>query len=317
MPASEEVLLLTELSFSLDVSHADTGVPGTQSGAKAFIRVGARLLTSVARSPVWWRPGTGGSGSRPMTVTMHTPAHQQTGRRLRLTAAITAVSGLVCLLGGCRTDTSWRVIDSPGTALQGMRFTHAAAGAWVVRYHGIDGPEMDNTQFVAAMRLYMGRSECPSCPADTIWDIAGGMRDFLQVKDRSDIPVRERFRYSGNASETAEFEEYVQAIDGDQPVILTFCYDPAAAEDTVAASLRTKDCFSVVGIGYLLRGSRRFLICHDGFAPQPVPGGTAEDRVAPDRAGVGDQRGPWNRPGTALYKWDGDYRNLIMVFVDA
>ena len=135
------------------------------------------------------------------------------------------------------------------------------------------------------------------------------------ARGRPNTAIKQRCRYSSNASERATFDDYVYTINGNRPVVLTFCYDPASAKNLAAAKRRVSKCFSVLGIGYMNYDEKKFLICHDGITSAEAAGPAAPDRVSAKSLGLNTQGKPWGQSGTALYKWDGAYKNLVMVFV--
>jgi len=64
-------------------------------------------------------------------------------------------------------------------------------------------------------------------------------------------------------------------------------------------------------------GDKKFLICHDGIGSAEAAGPAAADRVSAEALGINTEGKPWGQSGTALYRWDGSYKNLVMVFADA
>ena len=76
-------------------------------------------------------------------------------------------------------------------------------------------------------------------------------------------------------------------------------------------------CFSVLGIGYMTYDGQKFLICHDGISSAEAAGPAAPDGVSAQGLGINTQGKPWGHAGTSLYKWDGAYKNLVMVFAGA
>ena len=233
---------------------------------------------------------------------------------------VSQVAALVTIvaptLPGCQKAAStWHTIASPGQAMMGHPNTHAAAGAWTIKYLGLSDSDWDEEKLYTMMRLHMGRPECPSCPLIVFWDVLGGIWDYLQVNDHAEVEVTEVVTYSKHEDETADFEDYVAAIDRNQPVILSWCYD-APASDPAMATKRAVKSFSTVGIGYVRRGDEQFVICHHGLEASLDQEIDAIDRVGPNVAGLQGQSGPWDQPGTALYRWNGEYGNLVMVFVE-
>ena len=234
--------------------------------------------------------------------------------RVSQVAALITIATLA--LPGCqKPETTWHTIASPGEAMMGHPNTHAAAGAWTIRYLGLSDPDWNDEKLYTMMRLHMGKPECPTCPLIVFWDVLGGIWDYLQVNDHPEVKVTEFVAHSKHEDETVDFEDYVAAIDSDHPVILTWCYDKRAADPAISTK-RAADCFSTVGIGYVRHGDERFVICHHGLTAPLDKDLDAKDRVGPHAAGLEGQSGPWDQPGTALYRWDGEYKNLVAVFVE-
>lgn len=213
---------------------------------------------------------------------------------------------------GRAAEVAWQVVDNCGAYFTIQYNTHATAGGWLTWYHGLARPGESQKTVIHAAWVYMQSCDCGE--TDTHWDVAGGMLRLFGARGYPHTPVKERCRYSQRLGETAGFGDYVARIKQNLPVILTFCYDPAAQSGLQAARPRGKSCISVVGIGYMYYNGRGVLICHDGLSasdPNPAQG----DKISPAAWGLDLADRPWMQPGTALYRWDGDYRNLLMVFV--
>lgn len=212
-------------------------------------------------------------------------------------------------------DISWKAISSPGSAISLLPNSHATAGAWVGRYHGLKKGNESDQILVATMRVYMEYCDCDKPGKPTQWLVAEGLRKIFAARGHGDTAIKERCRHSSNASEKASLSAYKAAIDNNRPVVLTFCYDAAAANNLATAKRRMSKCFSMVGIGYMKYGDKYFLICHDGCSSADSAGPAAADRVSPQALGINTEGKPWGQRGTALYKWNGAYKNLVMVFV--
>jgi len=193
--------------------------------------------------------------------------------------------------------------------------THATAGAWIARYHGLKRADESDRTFITTMKVYMEHCACHLPDKPIYWEIAEGLNKCFRARGRAELVVTERCRYSSAASERAGLAAYRAEIEANRPVVLTFCYDPAAAADLSTAKRRTSNCFSVVGIGYMKYGNTDLLICHDGLQYPPASGSGTLDRVSPQSLGINTQGRPWGQTGTTLYKWEGAYKNLVMVFV--
>jgi len=156
--------------------------------------------------------------------------------------------------------------------------------------------------------------ECnsPGHPVD--WNISLGWKTLCRGRGYSYVPVKERCRYSERDDETADFDSYVERIHQNLPVILTFCYDLEARRGLGQAYRRVASCSSMVGIGHLVCDGQKFLICHDGLASGQASPALA-DRVSPSDLGLSTDGTPWGQSGTSLYRWNGSYTNLVMVFI--
>ncbi len=232
-------------------------------------------------------------------------------RAITAAALSLLISGL---LGGCGGPARWQVVPNPGRAIMGMDNTHAAAAAWLVRYYDPQAAQRSEKQLVAGMRLHVGVPKCPSCPELASWDIERGLKSYFIAHGQPQVQTRELYRYPDRSVPPGAFADYVRSIDAGRPVVLTFCYDPAHRTDAGAARLRARRCFSVVGIGYVRYRGLDYFICHDGLTGHLEDGIDTIDRIQPVDAGLEGIAGPWQQAGTSLYRWDGQYANLIMVF---
>jgi len=149
-----------------------------------------------------------------------------------------------------------------------------------------------------------------------VWDTAAGLAKMFQAGGVTGRTIRERCRVDGSASERASWSDYMATINAGRPVLVTFCYDPAAASGLASAKRRVSNCFTAVGIGYMDYGDEHLLICHDGASSTSDLGPAAADRISPQALGINTSGKPWSQPGTSLYKWSGSHTNLAMVFVE-
>ncbi len=239
-------------------------------------------------------------------------------RRQRSALLMLTVAALSCLaLCGCgKNETTLKVISSLEEPIMGMQKLEPAAAAWVVRHLGLADEGETDTGLYTALRLHIGIPECASCPMIVFWDVAGGLMKYFSLEDRPEVQIRELMLRTAPPELTGDWSDYVDAIDRDQPVIVSWCYDKPAGIDEKLARARAAKCMTGVGIGYILKGDERFVIFQHGLDKPMEYDIDATDRVTPSVAGVSGQDGPWHRPSTALYRWDGDYENLIMVFVE-
>ena len=209
---------------------------------------------------------------------------------------------------------SWKVISNTGEAMSLRRNSHSTATAWLVKYHGLNKPHETDKKLVATCWVYTQRCECGKPDKPTVWDIAEGLKKLCIARGHPNTPIKERCRHSSKSSETASWNDYIAAINDNRPVILTFCYAPTARQGLAQAKRRVEKCFSVAGIGYMKYGNQKLLICHDGITSDesyPASG----DKVSASSLGINTEGKPWGQSGTSLYKWEGSYDNLVMVFV--
>ena len=209
---------------------------------------------------------------------------------------------------------SWKVINDWGQAIALRRNSHSTAPAWLVRYYGLDKRNETEKKLVAICWVYTQRCECGNEDKPTLWEIAKGLKKLFTARHYPSTVIEERCRYSNKSSEKAGWNDYVAAIKSNRPVIVTFCYDPATRPGLAQAKRRVSKSFSAVGIGYMNYGDQKLLICHDGItAQQSYP--ASVDKVSASDLGINTQGKPWGQAGTSLYKWEGSYSNLVMVFV--
>ncbi len=209
-------------------------------------------------------------------------------------------------------EVAWRVLDAPGPAFSPQYNSHATAGGWVTDYHGLRRRAESDKTLMHSAWVYMQACDCGG--ADINWDIAGGMQKLFNARGYPSTPVKERCRYSDQYGETCTFGDYVARIKQNRPVIITYTYHRGDEHGVVFAHGRTKQCLSMVGIGYMYYNGRGVLICRDGLA-LGAPNPAQADRIDPAQWGLATEGRPWNEPGTSLYRWEGDYTNLLMVFL--
>lgn len=182
-------------------------------------------------------------------------------------------------------------------------------------YYGVRKLNESSTTLIATCWMYAQYCECDRPGRPMLWRIGYGLQRLFAARSWPHTVVNERCRYSPDAGDRASFSDYSGAISRSHLVILTFCYQPAAKQGLAVAKRRADKCFSAVGIGYVTAANgKTLLICQDGLAPgQASPANV--DKVSPAKAGLATKGAVWNQPGTGLYKWDGSYSNLVMVFV--
>jgi len=207
----------------------------------------------------------------------------------------------------------WHVVERPGDALTYYRSSHTTAMAGLVKYHAVSAGSEPAHALISICWLYARQCECGRPDKPIVWQVAQGLSSLFAGRGYPNTPVKELARYARSDAEVAEWARYTEAIDGSRPVILTFCYDASAKGDLAQARRRVSDCTSVLGIGYVTHNGKHYLICHDGIPPgQSHP--ASVDRVSPASIGLSAGSGVWSQAGTSIYRWDGAYTNLVMVF---
>ncbi len=230
---------------------------------------------------------------------------------------VTALA-LVVVLSAVRpcgaVSISWKAVDHAGPAIPVFRNSHSTAMASLVKYHGLKKQNESDKPLIATCWMYAQYCECDKEDKPIIWRISQGVKKLFTARGHPNTPIKERCRYSNNSSEKAGWNDYLAAINDNRPVIVTFSYDPDTRQGLAQAKRREKKCFSMVGIGYMKHGDQKLLICHDGITSnQSYP--ASVDRVSAASLGINTQDKPWGQSGTSLYKWEGSYENLVMVFV--
>ena len=230
-------------------------------------------------------------------------------------ATVTVYACVVCYESPRAASlVSWNSIRDHGHATPVFRNSHSTAIARLVQYHGLKKPNESPKTLIATCWIYAQYCACDEPGDPILWRIPEGVSKLFTARGHPKTPIRERCRYSGTAGDRADWADYMAAIDRDEPVILTLCYDPAARQGLPQAKRRVSKCFSVVGIGYMTQNGQKLLICHDGLTEGQKCEASA-DRAEPSKLGIESKGKPWGEPGTALYKWDGSYTNVVMVFV--
>jgi len=197
-------------------------------------------------------------------------------------------------------------------AIPVYRNSHATAVAWLLDHYGLRKQGEDPRILIATAATFMEFCHCDLPGKPIAWRVREGLQELLMSHNRV-ATIVEKARYSVLPADRADVDEYVRSIRQNRPVIVTFCYDPDARESVIKAQRRVSDCSSMVGVGYLRQGGASYLVCHDGFASdQKEP--AMEDRVKLDELGLA-QHPLCSQPGTALYRWDGTYTNLVLTFV--
>ena len=219
----------------------------------------------------------------------------------------------ILIAGIANAAPTRKTVANPGTAIELFRNSHSTAIAGLIKYHGLRKPNEADKTLIATCWMYAQYCECDKPGNLTLWRVAEGLKKMFAGRGYPNTPVKELARYARSDAEVAGWARYTEAIDGSRPVILTFCYDASAKGDLAQARRRVSDCTSVLGIGYVTHNGKHYLICHDGIPPgQSHP--ASVDRVSPASIGLSAGSGVWSQAGTSIYRWDGAYTNLVMVF---
>ncbi|MBD3291666.1 MAG: hypothetical protein GF393_01975 [Armatimonadia bacterium] len=232
---------------------------------------------------------------------------------MRTALACIAIMAMA-ILPAFALQISWDAIANYGTAMDINHNSHCTAVAWVAERHGLQKPRESDDQFISVAWVYTKKCECHKPDNPTIWRVGFGLGKMFDGRGKPRPEIDERCRYSSVASERADWDDYVAAIEADRPVIVTFCYDPATRGSLASARRRASDCFSVVGVGYMVYEGQRLLICHDGTDDPAELGKAVQDRVSPQAMGINTAGKPWGQSGTSLLKWDGEASNIVLVF---
>ena len=203
-------------------------------------------------------------------------------------------------------------IDNPGTAIELFRNSHSTAIAGLIKYHGLRKANESDKTLIGTCWMYAQYCECDRPDKPMLWRVAEGLTKMFAGRGYPNTPIKELARYARSDAEIAGWEKYTEAIGGNRPVLLTFCYDEAAKGDLEQARRRVSNCTSVLGIGYVTHNGQHYLICHDGI-PAGQSHAASVDRVSPASIGLSGS-GVWSQAGTSVYKWEGAYTNLVMVF---
>lgn len=221
---------------------------------------------------------------------------------------------LVAVMPARAVSISWDAIDNYASAMGVHHNSHCTAGAWVAKRYGVQKPRESDRQFISVAWVYMQHCECYKPGKPKVWRVAEGLAKMFEGRDRPCPTITERCRYSPAASERAGWEDYAASIEDNRPVIVTFCYDPETRSGLASAKRRESDCFSMVGIGYMVYGGQKLLICLDGTSNPSQMGKAVQDRVSPQAMGINTQGKPWGQWGASLMKWDGEASNMVFVF---
>ena len=232
----------------------------------------------------------------------------------RWIAVLPALFLVSILIAGIATAAPTpKTVANPGTAIELFRNSHSTAIAALIKYHGLRKANESDKTLVATCWMYAQYCECDRPGKPMLWRVAEGQKKMFAGRGYPNAPIKELARYARSDAEVPGWQKYTEAIDGNRPVILTFCYDEAAKGDLAQARRRVSDCTSMLGIGYVTHNGKHYLICHDGIpAGQSHP--ASVDRVSPASIGLSASSGVWSQAGTSIYRWDGAYTNLVMVF---
>lgn len=184
---------------------------------------------------------------------------------------------------------------------QFFRSTHPLAAAEVLEYRGLRREGEPIKAFIAGLASFLEECLCDLPEKPSIWQVEKGVEGFSAYRQNK-LEVIEKCKYSEVTEERITFDDYKRAIDAEQPVIVTFLYDPEYRRGLGIASQRMSGV-SVAGVGYLSDETGNYIIGHDGLflGEEPL-----------SRKG----KEPWARPGVTFYNWDGNYSNIILAFVN-
>lgn len=206
-------------------------------------------------------------------------------------------------------------VDNTGHALFLFRNSHSTALARLVDQYGARKRNESDRALIAICWMYAQYCECDKPNKPIIWRMADGAQSIFAARGYRHTRVTEKCLRTENDADRAQWAEVTGSIDGNQPVIVSFCYDPAAAKGLALAKRRESKCFSALAIGHVTSGGRHYLICHDGLAAGQSSV-AAVDKVSPQSIGL-SPLGVWSQPGTGIYRWEGTASNLVFVFVGA
>ena len=162
---------------------------------------------------------------------------------------------------------SWHAVDNYGTAIMLSRNSHCTAAANVAKYHGLQHEGESDERLVTLAYMYVKQCACGERKGKPIhWFIAEGLDKLFKTRYAGTATIREGATHSNFYKERVTWEHYVAAINANQPVAITYCYDPASAAGVEAAKGRYRSCFSIVGIGYMYYGGQKLIIAHNFIA---------------------------------------------------
>lgn len=225
--------------------------------------------------------------------------------------AICLLATVCCAPSPAARET--RVVRSAGRGVALFRNSHSTALAQLAAYHGLRKPREADRTLIATCWMYAQYCECDKPGRPMVWRLAEGLRRITTARGYPHTAIQERCLRSPDAAERAGFSDLSGAIDRDHPVLVSFCYDPAAAKGLALAKRRETKCFSALAIGYVVNGGKHYLVCQDGLAAGQTSAASG-DRVPPKSLGL-PAKGVWNEPGTAVYRWEGKQTNLVFVFM--
>ncbi len=234
-------------------------------------------------------------------------------------AIVALVAGMALWVApALAAGTSWEVVDNYGQAVMLSRNSHCTATANAAKYHGLQRPHEADDRLVTYAYMYVKQCACGDLENLPIhWFICEGLTKLFEARAETQPAIRERATRSTKSYERVGWEDYVQAISQNRPVVVSYCYTPGADAGVEAAKGRCDETFSVLGIGWMNYGGQKLLICHDGLSRDSEAGSAAGARLEASDMGLNTAGKPWGRPGTTLYKWNGGQTNTLLVFTDA
>lgn len=177
--------------------------------------------------------------------------------------------------------------------------SHATAAAMALGYWHLNRPrELDKT-FIGEIANFI--TTCGCGRREEILEIAGGVKRFSAMRGYR-VKAGEWALRSTNPEEQMTFEDYQQEIRAGRPVVISFMHKHRCATDLYSAK-RCDIQTCVVGVGYLVDATGRYIIAHEGFFFRERP-------PEPNSAH------PWPHPGISFYNWDSIASNMILITIN-
>lgn len=177
--------------------------------------------------------------------------------------------------------------------------SHATAAAMALGYWDLRRPKEPEKTFIGEITNFI--TTCGCGRREEILEIAKGVKRFSALRGYR-VKAEEWALRSTNPEEQMTFEDYQQEIKAGRPVVISFMHENKCAKDLYSAQrCALQTC--VVGVGYLVDATGRFIIAHEGFFFRESP-------PEPNSAS------PWPHPGISFYNWDGMASNMILITIN-